>query len=187
MERPSEETIRKVVDGIATLEETATVVEWFATEEGQMYLSHEMDMRSFNAKEGYEELFVDHEIPSDKMFNEILARERRRKLRRTMYRAAAIVIPFILLLGLGWQVNKKVDLFGKTEYVDVYVPKGERLQGLCSHIFVDTYPYPGMITSQRVPSVKVGGDWVCGFFSCTQGLWIPLMVSAYGDWLASSQ
>lgn len=127
MERPSEETIRKVVDGIATLEETATVVEWFATEEGQMYLSHEIDMRSYNAKEGYEELFVDHEIPSDKMFNEILARERRRKLRRTIYRAAAIVIPFILLLGLGWQVNKKVDLFGKTEYVDVYVPKGERL------------------------------------------------------------
>ena len=54
MERQSEETIRKVVDGIATLEETATVVEWFATEEGQMYLSHEIDMRSYNAKEGYE-------------------------------------------------------------------------------------------------------------------------------------
>ena len=71
MERPSEETIRKVVDGIATLEETATVIEWFATEEGQMYLSHEMDMRSFNAKEGYEELFVDHEIPSDKISEEI--------------------------------------------------------------------------------------------------------------------
>lgn len=128
MNRPSDETIQKVIDGLATTEEAGTVAEWFATEEGQMYLSHRMDMQALHSKEGYEELFVDHNIPSDKMFDKIVAHEKRRRFRRTILRVAAIVIPFIFILGLGWQVNKKVDLFGKTEYVDVYVPKGERIQ-----------------------------------------------------------
>lgn len=128
MNKPSEETIQKVIDGLASPDEAGIVAEWLATEEGQMYLSHKIDIHALHAKEGYEEIFVDHDIPSDKMFNEIIFHEKRRKRRRTILRVVAILIPFIFILGLGWQVNKKVDLFGKTEYVDVYVPKGERIQ-----------------------------------------------------------
>jgi ferric-dicitrate binding protein FerR (iron transport regulator) len=128
MNKPSEETIQKSIDGLASPGEAGIVAEWFATEEGQMYLSHRIDIQALHSKKGHEEIFADHDIPSDKMFNEIILHEKRRKLRRAILRAAAILIPFIFILGLGWQVNKKVDLFGKVEYVDVYVPKGERIQ-----------------------------------------------------------
>ncbi|MDR3058587.1 MAG: FecR family protein [Dysgonomonas sp.] len=128
MNRPSDESIQKVIDGLATPEEAHIVAEWFATDEGQMYLSHKMDMQALQAKDGLEEVYIDHDVPSEKMYTEILAHENRRRMRRIILRVAAVLIPFIFILGLGWQINNKVDLFGKTEYVDIYVPKGERIQ-----------------------------------------------------------
>lgn len=128
MKRLSEETIQKVIDGLASPEEAAAVARWFATEEGQMYLSHRIDSQFNNMKEGYEDLFVGHEIPSDKMIQRLIAGQKRRKFHRYMLKVAAIVIPFIFIVGLGWKLNKQVDLFGETEYVTLYVPKGERMQ-----------------------------------------------------------
>lgn len=128
MNRLSEETIQKVMDGLASQEEAEAAAKWFATEEGQMYLSDRIDSYPGNAKEGYEELFVGHEIPSGQMISKILARQKSRKLRRDLLRVAAIMIPFIFVVGLGWKLNKQVDLFGSAEYVELYVPKGERMQ-----------------------------------------------------------
>lgn len=130
MNKPSDETVQRVIDGLASPEEAGVVAEWFATGKGQAHLSRMIDNTILHTKNGCEDVFADHDIPSERMFRRITAHEKHRRFRRTALRVAAIAIPFIIALGFGWQVNKKVHLFGKVEYADVYVPKGERMQVL---------------------------------------------------------
>lgn len=130
MNRPSEDIIEKVLDGLASKDDARLVAEWFATIDGQAYLSSKMDkdFASFSGKSGYEELFVGENIPTEDMYHIIMQHIKKRKLRRILFRAASILIPFVLVSGLFFQLNSKVDLFGQTKMEEVYVPKGERLQ-----------------------------------------------------------
>lgn len=79
-------------------------------------------------KPGYEEMYVNHEIPSDEMLIRIRRCIRRKHIRRFLFRAAAVLIPFMALVGLYLQVDSRVDLFGTSDYEEIYVPKGERIQ-----------------------------------------------------------
>ena len=63
---------------------------------------------------------------------------------------AAVLIPFVLLIGLFVQVNTRVDLLGDSGYEEIYVPKGERLQMMFqdgtravsyTHLTLPTTPY----------------------------------------------
>ena len=49
-------------------------------------------------------------------------------MRRLLFRVAAVVLPVILIAAIYYQLDSKVDLFGSTEYEEIYVPKGERVQ-----------------------------------------------------------
>lgn len=128
MNKPTEEQIQDVLAGTATPEEARMVAKWFATDEGTAYLSQSMDRDAEQIKPGFEELFVSREIPAEEMFARIFRNIRRKRIRRMVFRVAAVLVPFVVLAGLFVQVNTRVDLFGDSGYEEIYVPKGERLQ-----------------------------------------------------------
>lgn len=120
--------IEKVLNGIGTEKEARAVAEWLATEEGEKYLSEQMDNKFGEIKEGYEDILVDHPIPTEKIFNKIETNIARKRLKKILFRCAAVFIPVALILGLFYQLDSRVELFGETDYEEVYVPKGERIQ-----------------------------------------------------------
>ena len=94
MNKPTEEQIREVLAGTSTPETARLVAQWFATDEGTDYLSRSMDCDVEQVKLGYEELYVDHEIASDELFARIRRNIRRKRVRRIVFRVAAVLIPF---------------------------------------------------------------------------------------------
>ena len=158
MNKPTEEQIQEVLAGTSTPETARLVAQWFATDEGTAYLSRSMDCEVEQVKLGYEELYVNHEIASDELFARIRRNIRRKRIRRIAFRAAAVLIPFIVLAGLFVQLDKRVDLFGGSGYEEIYVPKGERLQmmfqdGTRAYINSDSrlkYPKKFALSSREV-------------------------------------
>lgn len=128
MKRPNDKQIENVLAGIATSEDARLVAQWFATKEGSAYLSASMDKNREEIKLGLEDLYVDHEIPSTKILALVEHRIRRMRIRRVLFRVAAVLIPFLLVATIFIELNSRVDLFGGTEYEEIYVAKGERIQ-----------------------------------------------------------
>jgi ferric-dicitrate binding protein FerR (iron transport regulator) len=128
--RPAEETIKKVLDGLASEKEATCVVAWFSTPEGQAYLSRSMDEDFARLPAGSEEIAVDHPIPFETIYNRIMRRIRIKQIRRICFRAAAVLLPFLLIGGIFFQLNSRVNLFNGVDYDEVYIPKGERVQFL---------------------------------------------------------
>ena len=128
MNRPTDKQIEEVLAGIASPEDAKYVAEWFATEEGSDYLEAAMTRDSELIKNEFADLYVDHDIPSKKILEQIWKNIRIKKLKRICFRVAAVLIPVVLIVGLYMQLNSKVDLFGTSEYEEVVVNKGERIQ-----------------------------------------------------------
>ena len=128
MNRPSDNKIEKVLAGLATPEEAREVAKWFATDEGSAYISNNFDADINSIPLEDADLLIDHSVPSEKMFQKINARIRSKLIRRWTFRAAAVLLPLVLILGLYLHLNTRVDIFGAGEYAEIYVPKGERMQ-----------------------------------------------------------
>lgn len=128
MNRPTDKQIEEVLAGVATPEDAKFVAEWFATEEGNTYLDAVMTREAEHLKAETAEIYVDHTIPSEKMYHQIQKNISRKQIKRICFRVAAILIPVIFLIGLYIQINSRVDLFGTTEYEEIRVAKGERIQ-----------------------------------------------------------
>lgn len=128
MNRPTDKQIEEVLAGIASPEDAKYVAEWFATEEGSDYLEAAMTRDSELIKNEFADLYVNHDIPSKKIQEQIRKNIRMKKLKRICFRVAAVLIPVVLIVGLYIQLNSKVDLFGTSEYGEVVVDKGERIQ-----------------------------------------------------------
>jgi ferric-dicitrate binding protein FerR (iron transport regulator) len=127
--RPSEETVDKVLNGLASQEDAAQVAEWFRTTEGRAWLSQYMDKEFAHMPKDCE-LAVNHAIPSEAMYARIMERLRKKRQRRLWFRAAAVLLPFLLVGAIFFQLNSRVDLLGNADYEEVYIPKGERVQFL---------------------------------------------------------
>ncbi|MCP9612234.1 FecR family protein [Coprobacter tertius] len=128
MNKPDDKQIEDVLAGIASQEVAANVAKWFATKEGIAFLEKTIDKNFEQIKPGMEELYVNHSISSEKMLASIKQNIRKKRMRRILFRVAAVVIPFIILTGLYMQLNSRIDLFGNSEYEEIYVAKGERIQ-----------------------------------------------------------
>lgn len=128
MKAPDKHIIDKTLDNTATPEEARQVIRWFSTQEGNSYLSSLIDNDLDKIQPGSEELYVEHPIPSGEMAHYITNRIHWQRRKRLLFRVAAILIPFILLIGQFWYIDKKIDLFDNSGYEEIYVPKGERLQ-----------------------------------------------------------
>ena len=119
MNTPTEKQIQEVLAGTSTPEVARIVAAWFATDEGAAYLAKSMDRDAVQIKQGFEELYVNHEIPSEEMFARICRNIRQKRIRRITCRVAAVLIPFVLLIGLFVQVNTRVYPVSYT-HLDVY-------------------------------------------------------------------
>lgn len=128
MNRPTDKQIEEVLAGIATPEDAKLVAEWFTTEEGSDYLEAAMTRDSELIKNEVADLYVNHDIPSRQMLEQIRKNIRVKKLKRICFRVAAVLIPVLFIIGFYIQLNSKVDLFGTSEYEEVVVGKGERIQ-----------------------------------------------------------
>ena len=128
MKAPDQQIINRTLDNTATPEEARIVLHWFATPEGKAYLEACMERDSDTIQPGKEELFAGHPIPSDEMYRYIMNRVRWQRRRRLLFRAAAILLPLLLLTGQFWYFGKQIDLFGNTGYEEISVPRGERMQ-----------------------------------------------------------
>lgn len=128
MNRPTDKQIEEVLAGIATPEDAKLVAEGFTTEEGSDYLEAAMTRDSELIKNEVADLYVNHDIPSRQMLEQIRKNIRVKKLKRICFRVAAVLIPVLFIIGFYIQLNSKVDLFGTSEYEEVIVDKGERIQ-----------------------------------------------------------
>lgn len=128
MERPTDKQIEDVLAGLASEEDARLVAKWFATDEGTAYVAEAFERDARTVRPGDEDLYVPHVIPSGEVWRRIRTQIRRARIRRVMFRAAAVLIPVLLLAGLFYRLDRQVDLFGNAGYEEIYVPKGERLQ-----------------------------------------------------------
>ncbi|MDR0414588.1 MAG: FecR domain-containing protein [Prevotellaceae bacterium] len=128
LNRPTEETIGKVLTGVASEEEATQVAAWLATWEGERYLSQSMEEDLARLSKGYEEVAVDHPIPSEAMYSRIVQHIRKKQIRRICLRVAAVLLPLLFVGGIFFQLNSRVSLLGGADYEEVYIPKGERVQ-----------------------------------------------------------
>lgn len=123
----NKEKINKVISGTSDKQSAKEVAEWFASSmEGRQYLSDMLD------KDAY---LLEHEISeeptmsmkqSDILYSKIRKSIYRQRFKIGLLKVAAVFLPFVVLIGLGFYLNKQVGLFGKTQYSELYIPKGEK-------------------------------------------------------------
>ncbi|MFA5555241.1 MAG: FecR family protein [Phycisphaerae bacterium] len=129
MKKSDKETIKRVLDNVSSKDEATNVVDWFAnTVEGQNCLSEMIDRDSYLMEE---ELVTKHSITlaqSNKILAKIKKDIHKRTIKRNLFKIAAVLLPFVALLSLGFYLNKQVDLFDIINYSEIYVPKGETMR-----------------------------------------------------------
>jgi len=122
----NEEMIDRVISGMGSSEDCEYLVKWFSTEEGQAYLSKRIDKELYTDKDLLNALVENLDIPSDEIYEKIRKRLFVKKMIKISTYAASILLPLVIVVWGLFKVDSRVDLFGKSEYVNVYVPKGER-------------------------------------------------------------
>lgn len=126
MNSSGKETIKKVIDGTSSQENARCVVEWFSsTIEGQHFLSDMIDRDMYLMDEEFPSQKTISPLQSEIILSRINKEIRQKRLVRLSRRIAALIIPFVILFGFGIYLNSQVDLFGKSPYDEIYIPKGE--------------------------------------------------------------
>lgn len=129
MNRPSEELLHKTLENRATADEAAAVAEWLATDSGQAWASRYMG-RDFERQEttcDYDRT----EVASERIFARIKSALVRGHRRRMLFRAAAVVIPLVLVLAVALRLDRQVGgIFSGAEYGEFVVDRGRRTQCL---------------------------------------------------------
>lgn len=119
--------LNKVIDGDSSKEDAQCAANWFSsTIEGQQTLSDMMDRDAYLIEEEISRNNPISVIQSRLLFKKIEKDIRRKETRQLLFRSAAILVPFVMILGLGIYMNKQLDLFGKTTYAEIHIPKGEK-------------------------------------------------------------
>ncbi len=174
-------TIKKVIDGTSSGENARCVVEWFSsTIEGQQFLSDMIDRDAYLMEEEFPGQKRISPIQSEIILSRIDKEIRHKRYVRMARLTAAIVVPFVVLLGFGLYLNSLVDLFGKSHYAEIYIPKGESARiffqdGSEAYLNADTkirYPQKFGLTKRQV---YVEGE---AYFNVTPAKKRPFVVHA---------
>lgn len=131
MEKCDKEVINKVLDNKSSKEEAANVLDWFANSiEGQRYLSESIDKDFYLLEEiGIEDDMIDSS-QSEQILTEVNKSIHKKRNTNILFKVAAILIPFVLIVSIGVYFNSHVGLFGNDNYSEIYVPKGETMRVL---------------------------------------------------------
>ena len=169
MKRPDRDTIRRVLDERATPQEAREVARWFSSAEGAAELSRLIDEEARMLETG--ERMPASGIPSEAIYRRIRAALVRRRRRRIALRVAAVLIPCLLVLGVGIRLDRQVGgIFSAPEYAEIYVPKGERMQmvfqdGTRVWLNADTrlrYPEKFGFSMRRAKPISASATIRCG-------------------------
>lgn len=129
--RIDEDIVNRVLDNKGSEDEAKQVAEWFSTEEGNDYLSVcFMKAADTITLEQAKEWLADHRIPEERMRTRLengMRTELRRKRRKRLM-LAAVIVPFLCLTGALCFMAERWGLFTPTEYAEVLVPNGDRMQ-----------------------------------------------------------
>lgn len=148
MKHPSKELIDKVLIGNASEQEAEMIARWFESSEGQLYLEKNMDAFYQQIQPGFEEIYIDHPIPSEKIYHKIEKTLVSKKRYKLWLQVAAVLLPFVILSGFIFSISRNYSVFGAPSYTEIYVPKGERMNitlpdGTDVHLNADTkFRYP---------------------------------------------
>lgn len=127
-----ESVIDKVLDNKASPGEARKVAGWFATEEGNSYLSERLDREIGESSEEMLEGVLPHSIPEAKMKARFMSELKRGQGHRTVGRkwmwAAAVLLPFIFLSASLFFLATRTGVFSETEYAEINVPYGEQVR-----------------------------------------------------------
>ncbi len=127
MEKIDKKTIEDVCSGISSRREAREVVDWLSSSiEGQQTLSEMLDREAYLIEQEMDERNTPSQYRSQKIWDAVNRKIRVRRLGYFSAKAAVALIPFFAVIGLTVYMNSKVDLFGKPEFAELYVPKGEK-------------------------------------------------------------
>lgn len=158
MNRPTDKQLEDFFARTANADDVKMIIDWLKTEEGFKYLDRAISEDYAHFHPEIAEVLVDHDIPSEAIYEKIQNRIRRKRQWKIGLRIAAVLIPILILVGLYFQVNSRVDIFGGSPNEIVKVAKGERLQlmfqdGSRVYINSDTelrYPRQFGLTSREI-------------------------------------
>lgn len=176
------EIINKVLEKNATPEEARQVAKWFATAEGQAYLSKRYDREAYLLNDKNVTAELDHEVPSESMRARFIHKLKPKIFTFRFRFAAAILIPFLLLTGAFVYIVLRTGILINSEMAEVTVPYGEQMQVILqdgtkvqlnsgSHL---QYPKSFGIFNRRVTLV---GE---GYFSVAKESTRPFLVNLDG-------
>lgn len=178
MDKPDKKIIENVINCTATKEQARQVVEWFSTTaEGQLYLSDLINQDAQMLEKEDLSNYVSIDKSRDILY-QINRQIKQKKIFRFWMRVAAVLLPLILLSGLMYYTNSKVDLFGETTYTEIYVPKGDQQHIIFqdgSEVYLNsdtklTYPTKFGLTSRKL---FLNGE---GYFKVTKNKNRPFIV-----------
>jgi transmembrane sensor len=120
--------IDKVLSKKASPDEAKQVATWFATDEGQGYFSQRFDRESYLLNEKIIEEWNSTEIPTIRMKIRFISQLKMRIKTLRFRVAAAVIIPFLLLVGAFAFLANRTTIFSNGELTEIKVPYGEQLQ-----------------------------------------------------------
>lgn len=122
----SSKIINNVISETSTKDEAQEVVEWFSSSiEGQQHLSDMIDRDAYIMESDADTGKSFTPLQSDILFRKIDKNIRSNRLKKISFRAAAVFLPLLLLLGTGYFINSRTTLFQGVNYTELYIPKGE--------------------------------------------------------------
>jgi len=144
MDKPTDDIIEKVLNNHGEPKDVKWVIEWFATDDGQKYLSEYIDKNdSINIEVKAEDSTEIHiwENIQEKIYTPFYRKKQ-------LLKYAAVFIPFIIATALFFYQSREDKSLAKAESIAVYVPKGEH-----RHVILQdgTSIYLGPNSSLRYP------------------------------------
>lgn len=129
MEGFDKEIINRVLENNSSKEEAIGVVDWFSDSiEGQNYLSESIDRDFYLMEETGDHNNLISPIQSATILSNINKANHRTRIKNLLLKAAAILIPFVFIVGTSLYLNSYVGLFDTNSYSEIYVPKGETMR-----------------------------------------------------------
>lgn len=124
----NKDIIDKVLDNAASPDETKMVIYWLATNEGQEYLSQRLTAESMQMGEEEIAEWTNGNIPTEQMRERFLGQIKHRDRQWKWWQITAVLIPFLLLSTIVTFLADKAGVFSETQYAEIVVPCGERMQ-----------------------------------------------------------
>lgn len=121
------EIIDKVLDNAASIDEVKEVNNWFATNEGQEYLSEQLTAESMLMSEEEIKKWGTEDIPTNRMKERFLKQIGHHHRTLKWWRIAAVIFPFLVLSSTVAFLLNKTGILHSTQYAEIVVPCGEQI------------------------------------------------------------